>query len=119
MSILLPPLSAAPPTKEEKLERLVLNIKQLSRDAYKTVSEVQKRGINMVWNHPSLTPQEIVDALGADAIKVFQYHGALTDYIVALSQAEGIQPDINLPSKAFVIDPQTGKITITEDPYVP
>ena len=116
---LLTPIQRQEPTKEMKLKMLVRNIKEMSMNSYKTITEIQKRGINILWNNHEHTPQEIIDALGDDALKVFQYHGALTEYLVTLATAEGIQPDIKLPTNAFTIDPVTGKITVTEDPYVP
>ena len=118
MSLLTPP-PPTPPSKEILLNRQVESIKNLSVESYNIFTRIQKRGIDMVWNHPTLTPQEIIDAMGDEAIKVFQYHGALTNYLVSLAQAEGIAPNIKLPNNAFVIDQQAGTITVTEDPYVP
>lgn len=116
---LLTPISVEAPTKESLILKHVEQIKQTSRNVYTLLSNIQKNGIKMVWHHDEFTPQEIIDAMGPDIISVFQYHGALTDYIVLLSQLEGLSPNIALPPNAFEINPQTGKITVTTDPYVP
>lgn len=105
------------PSKAVKLEQQTNFIKNISKRAYEDLVRTQKMGIDMLWNHPELTPQEIIDALGEDAIKIFQYHGALTEYVVALATAEGITPDIKLPTNAFTIE--NGVITVLDTPYVP
>jgi hypothetical protein len=107
------------PTRDMKLKNRAFEVKNIARNAYETISRIQKRGVDIVWNDSDFTPQEIINELGADALKIFQYHGALTTYLVTLAQAEGMTPDIKLPTNAFVIDPQTGSITVTEDPYDP
>jgi hypothetical protein len=117
MSLLNAPTPPTP-TKEIKLKQVTGRIRQLSASSYKQISDIQKQGISLLWEHPELTPQEIIDALGENALKVFQYHGALTEYLVTLATLEGIQPDIKLPPNAFVVN-QDGTITVTEDPYTP
>lgn len=107
------------PTREIKLQTKVSAIKDFSRHAYEVISNIQKNGINILWRDNEFTPQEIIDELGQDALKIFQYHGALTQYLIGLAQAEGIQPNIILPSNAFTVDQQNGTITVSEDPYIP
>lgn len=102
-------------TDEAKLQALTARVKDMSRQSYKNITDIQKRGIDMVWSNPNFTAQEIIDALGEDALKIFQYHGALTEYLVTIAQLEGIQPDIKLPKNAFTVSQTT--ITVTEDPY--
>jgi hypothetical protein len=105
------------PTKEQKLAQIASRIKGSISSTYQTLTNLQKQGINSVWNHPTLTPQEIVDALGVDAVKIFQYHGKLTSLIEEIAQAEGVTPDVLYPKNAFTVNPTTGKITITDQPY--
>lgn len=105
-----------PPSKEEVLKRVVHRIENVSRQAFSNLVKTQREGIDIVWNHPRLTPQEIVDELGERAAKVFQFHGALTEYIKAVSEIDGVQVDLKYPTNAFTID--NGVITVTEDPYV-
>lgn len=119
MSLLLsPPLSSLLPSKEVNLNNTLNTIKTTSALSYRQLCEIQKRGIDLVWNNSDLTPQEILDGLGSDASKIFQYHGALTDYIVSLASIENIQPDIKLPTNAFELNPD-GTVTVLDTPYVP
>lgn len=113
---LLTPIQPAEPTREVKLRLVARDIKQMSFQAYKTLCQIQKGGINKLWHNPEFTPQEIINALGEDAVKVFQYHGALTEYIGGLANNEGIQADILFPPNAFEIENNT--ITVTEEPYL-
>ena len=95
-----------PPTKEEMVFNTVNRIKNMSRETYRKICETQKNGVQAVWEHPKLTPQEVMDGLGKEAGKAFQFHKALTEYIVAIATAEGIEPDILLPK---------GDVTINAD----
>lgn len=104
-------------SKEIKLQRQANIIKAFCKKAYEDITRLQKMGIDMVWSHPELTSQEIVNALGEDAAKIFQYHGALTTYLVNLAATEGVDPDIKLPTNAFTVE--NGSITILDEPYIP
>jgi hypothetical protein len=108
-----------PPSKEQVSERVQRRIQNLSRESFNQMINTQREGIDIVWNHPILTPQEVIDALGENAIKVFMFHRGLTDYILGVAAADNIQVDVKYPTNAVVIDPTTGKITVTEDPYTP
>jgi hypothetical protein len=116
MSILIQPTPTTPP-KQVKLKSHTLRIKALAHGSYKNISEIQKRGIDMVWNNFEFTPQEIIDALGDDAINIFKYHGELTQYVIGLAQSEGITPDIKLPPNKFIVDEVNKTITVTDEPY--
>lgn len=105
------------PTREQKLTTAIDKIKGLTTYSYERLVEIQKDGIRAVWNHPEFTPQEICDALGADAVKVFAYHGQLTDMIVEVCSAEGVVPDVLTPSNAFSI--VNGLVVISANPYTP
>lgn len=118
MSILQNQLNVRPQLDEEQiLQNIASNIKRLSKKSYDDLVEVQKRGIKLVWENKRFTPQQIIDALGADAIKIFQYHGGLTNYLDAISKIDGVEYVPALPTNAFTVDSTTGKITVTEEPY--
>ena len=113
MSILNP--ISVPYTDEQILNFKVDHIKRTAIIEYKKLLEIQKNGIDMLWNDPRFSPQEIVDALGADAVKIFQVHGILTDAINQIATVDGISPEIALPTNAFsIVD---GSIVVSEDPY--
>ena len=104
-------------SKENKLKRTVNNIGNISGETFNKLVSTQRQGIDLVWNNSDLTPQEVIDGLGADAIKVFQFHGALTQFIQALSQIDNVSVDLKFPTKAFEIE--NGVITVLNTPYVP
>lgn len=107
------------PTKAQKIKQIASRIRGMSQESYKTLSGIQKRGIDVVWNNPQgFTPAEVVGALGSDAAAIFQYHGALTNYIVSLAETEGIEPDIKLPTHAFTVN-EDGTVTVKDAPYAP
>lgn len=106
------------PTDAEKLQAVVRNIKTISTRTYGDLVRVQKMGIESVWNNREFTPQEIIDALGEDAIKVFNMHGRLTDYLVDISAIDNVPYTPDLPTNAFTINAD-GSITVTDQPYTP
>lgn len=113
MSILTP--QTVTYTKEQMLSDTVSQIKRLAIIEYKKLLDIQTNGIKILWNDSRFTPQEIVDALGDEAIKIFQVHGILTDAINQIATVDGISPEIALPTNAFsIVD---GSIVVSEDPY--
>ena len=115
MSLLTGEPTFTPPSKEQRLKNIAQNIKGATKQAYKQITDIQRNGVNLVWGNPNLTPQEIIDALGDDAVKIFQYHGLLTDLIKQLAALDGVTPDIKLPTNEFTIT--DGKITVGTGPY--
>jgi hypothetical protein len=105
------------PSDSEKLKRISNNIKSISSRTYNDLVRVQKTGIDSVWKNREFTPQEIIDALGDDAIKIFDVHGKLTDYLVSISAIDGVDYVPALPTNAFIVE--DGKITVTDLPYIP
>jgi hypothetical protein len=116
MSLIKQPITPTPPTKEQLLAAKIRNIKTITAGAYEQLIKIQNEGIDTFWKDRRLTPQEIATAMGEDAVKAFQFHGFLTDCIVNIATADGIEPEIKLPTNAFeVVD---GLIVVSEDPYV-
>ena len=120
MSLLHAPIAPeTPPTppKEELLRNAVNEIKSLSQFTFKRLLDIQEKGINLLWNDGTLTPQEIIDELGEDALKTFQFHGALTDLLQSIMAQENLDIELAKPTNAFTVDLDTGTITVTDDPY--
>jgi hypothetical protein len=93
-------------------ERIV----DIAATTYNSLVDVQRQGIDILWNDSMLTPQEIVDRLDDRAVKVFEFHGALTDFIHQLAESAGVVVELKKPTNAFsVVD---GKVVISQDPYV-
>lgn len=117
MSLIKQPITPTTPTKEQLLAGKIRNIKTITARAYEELIKIQNEGIEVFWKDRRLTPQEISTAMGEEAVKVFQFHGFLTDCIVNIATTDGIEPEIKLPTNAFeVVD---GAIVISEDPYIP
>lgn len=105
-------------TKEEIIKSISNSIRLKSSKTYNDLVNIQKSGINMIWKNPNITPQEIIDGLGEDALKAFQFHGELTDMLVTISASANIEYVPALPTNAFTID-NVGKITVLGTPYIP
>lgn len=87
-----------------------------AREGYRRLCQIQKQGITRIWNHPRLTPQQAVDALGSEAARIFQAHGALTQVIAAVAALDEVEPDLLLPTHEFTVNPD-GTVTVGEGPY--
>jgi len=116
MSLLDVNTQFTPPTKEQQLAGAAARIREISKQTFRQLVDTQKRGIEMVWENRQFTPQEVIDALGNDAAKVFLYHGALTELVKELATLDGINVDIKLPTNEFTVS-KDGKITVGEGPY--
>jgi len=102
--------------KEEVLKRVSNQIKNKTKESFNQFIRIQKEGIEMLWNQKDVTPQEIIDFLDEDAIKLFQFHGALTDFIKQVANIDSVDVELATPTKAFsVVD---GKITVLKTAYV-
>lgn len=114
-----PPVQSSPAAEKARASAVIASqILNRARQNYHQLCNIQKTGINELWHHPSLTPQEVCDALGTNAGKLFVAHGILSNAIVEMAATEGVQPDILLPTKAFTVD-HDGKVTVGTEPYVP
>lgn len=103
------------PTNDQKLTFKADGIKRSARSGFAIICDIQKNGITSLWKDKTHTPQQIIDALGTDAVKIFQMHAILTDAIASIAAIDGIEPVIALPTNAFeVVD---GVIVVSEDPY--
>lgn len=115
---LLPGSTTAPSLSQRKINQRV-KIDAIIADVWNTMCRGQQDGIDAFWHAPGLTPQDMSDAYGTDAGKLFAFHAALTDLIIAQSAVEGISPPpVKAPTNAFTVN-QDGTVTISEDPYVP
>ncbi|MCP5535375.1 MAG: hypothetical protein H7A51_03975 [Akkermansiaceae bacterium] len=115
----LPKATDAPERSIER-EAAILRSAVLSdaREGYRRLCQIQKQGIKRIWNHPRLTPQQAVDALGIDAARIFQAHGALTQVIAAVAALDEVESDLQLPTHEFTMNPD-GTVTVGEGPYQP
>jgi hypothetical protein len=61
-------------------------------------------GINLVWNNPKATPQQVCDELGTDAKEVFELHAALGQFL-----------DSNSPNDLSELKSRIGSYTLNSD----
>lgn len=101
--------------KNMRLKTTKNHILELTRETFNRLVNIQRKGIDMVWNNPNLTPQEIVDALGNDAVKVFEFHGNLTTFIQQLATSANVAVDLKTPTNAFSV--VSGNIVVSNNPY--
>jgi hypothetical protein len=122
MSILgnntLPPNPQAP-NKEVLLKQAVSRIKNLSKECFNNLVRTQREGIKIVWENENLTAQEIIDEMGEDVFKVFQFHGGLTQFIQTLAQSDGATVEVKYPTNSFTVNLSAGTITVNDEPYQP
>lgn len=102
-------------TDQQKLNLKAESIKRTAKVRFSQLCDIQKSGINVLWKDREHTPQQIIDALGPDAIKIFQMHGILTDAIKQIAAIDGITPTIALPTNDFEI--LKGNIIVSDNPY--
>jgi len=115
-SILQPSTDTSLAGKQERASKRVV---MLAQSGYSQLARMQKQGIDLVWhNSEGLTPQQVCDALGTKAGKIFAIHAALTDALIAAQTADGVPVDVALPTNAFTVNPN-GTVTILTTPYVP
>lgn len=62
---------------------------------------------NLVWNHPTLTPQQVFDSVGTDAAGLFQIASAIQTAANAI--VPGVLPQT--PPKSYTIN-QDGTVTV-------
>lgn len=110
-----------PPTPDSAVvaKRVAERIKQVTVQNFNQFIQVQRQGIRLLWENPDASPQEIINALGEDAIKIFQFHGALTQFVTGLAALDGADVDVKLPPNAFTINLSAGSITVEDGPYIP
>ena len=99
-------LSAAPVTPQMRQQRLKMvsgNIINTTRETFNNLIDVQRRGINIVWNNPNFTPQEILDELGDRAPAIFAMHRELSEFITDVAAANNVQVDLKQPTHNFTL----------------
>ncbi len=108
-------LSAAPLSPEMKQQRLKMvanNIVGTARETFNNLISVQRRGIDLVWNNPNFTPQEILGELGDRAPAIFAMHGELSEFITDVAAANGVQVDLKQPTHTFTL---SGNVIVVGD----
>lgn len=79
-------------------------LKTQAKNVYNTMVGMFIRTSKMFWNNPNATPDEIAEALGTDAKKLFELHYKLGNFIAEIN-----------PSDISEVSNIIGKFTINED----
>ncbi len=115
-------LEKLPPTYQQLKALQASNIKfNLVSDAQAILSTLEQRykmSLDRVWNNKYLTPQEVVDQLGNDAIQIFQGSALLQQFLVQQYYLAGVKdyiPPVH-PSWAVITPNADGTITISGTP---
>lgn len=78
MNILIPD-SAPEPSESEQVAKL---LKEHVVRTWEQMKYAQSQSFGLLWRHPSLTPQEVCDALGSSASELFMVGGDLSTLIL-------------------------------------
>lgn len=79
-------------------------LKNQAKNVYDTMVSMFIRTSRMFWSNPNATPEEISEALGTDAKKLFELHYKLGQFIAEIN-----------PSDISEVSGIIGKFTINED----
>lgn len=71
-------------TTEEEAEIVAGSLVKITKNTFDKIKVSYTQGVQMFWNNPKATPQEIADALGQDASEVFSLHYKLGELIASV-----------------------------------
>jgi hypothetical protein len=93
-------------TRDEKLRNLMRGIAS-SKNVIQHLDGQHRGAFNQIWNNEEFTPQEIMDAYGTNAAKLFIDSSATQNFLAVV--LEGYVPLV--PPQPFTIN-QDGTVTI-------
>jgi superfamily II helicase len=100
------------PDKDQMLKEVSNQIFNMVKQTFNNCVQAQRDGVNLVFKHPHLKPQEILDHLDDKALKVFQYHGGLTDFLSQIAQNDGAILELNSIPQSYTANLSAGTITL-------
>jgi hypothetical protein len=100
-------------TKEQIQKEVSVNLVREIQGTYEMLVRKYNDIMNRFWKHPKLSPQEVSDALGTDAVSLFQYGGALSTLIMSINPTE---KRLSVPVNKFKVN-QDGTVDILDEPY--
>lgn len=89
--------------RQQRLKFVANNIVNTARETYNNLVNIQRKGIDLIWNNPNFTPQEILDELGDRAPIVFTMHKELSDFITGIATANNVQVDLKQPTHSYTL----------------
>lgn len=115
------PAEPARPTREQRATEAATQIKQSAVSSTRAFVESINSAFDLVWENPfGLTPGEVAEALGTDALAVFARHAATAQFLIG--QASSLASVIKTVPEGYTISYEmaedgvapTGRVTITE-----
>ena len=98
-------------TKEQRIAMAKQQLKQNINRLFKEMQKTAQEGWEKMWTSKDYTPQEMIDALGADAVDSFRLHGILVTAIES-AQPGTLADKYKAAGAPYTVD-EYGKITIT------
>lgn len=106
MSVLNPPSVEPVPPGQVVAER----IKQQARQTFQQLTMAFNQGARAFWKNNDATPEQIAEALGTNAVEVFQLHGKIGALLASVRPA-AIAPGLAMVGTFTYND--DGTVTIT------
>lgn len=102
------------PTRGQRAKESADAVKQIAVQSVVQFVNQLNQGFQLIWSNPvGLSPQEVCDALGADAAGVFQRHAATAAFLV--KQAPAIAPMLaTVPEGYKIAYNEDGTVVISE-----
>ena len=73
-------------------QKVVKHFKDTGFSLYRKSRNRYEHGLERFWKHPSLTPQEVSDALGTNAGDLITLLGALRTFVLTLNPGANLTP---------------------------
>lgn len=108
------PKTPQSPDKQQLLKQVSNRIINFAEETFNNCVRSQREGVDLVFNNPNLTAQEILDHLGEKAIKVFQYHEQLTDFIAQIAKTDGVNVELKKIPQSYTVNLSAGSITLID-----
>lgn len=108
MEILTSPSPAPEPDLAQQTAREIRNHVQAT---WRRMQWSQAECFRLLWNHPTLTPQQVCDALGAEASQLFAVGGDLSTLILKYDPA---YPEANWMPPVMPVFHEDGTVTIPD-----
>ena len=96
---------------------VVAGIKRVNYQEFARRASFVKQTYDMVWNNKQFTPEQIITAMGTDAVALFTNHGNEQIALATLAQQNGITyTPLAVPANYTLTPQQDGSIVVVKLP---
>jgi hypothetical protein len=93
----------------------VTAIKRMNFQEYNRRVMFVKRGYDLVWNNRNATPEQIIEAMGTDAVAMFTNHGNEQIALATLAGQNGLTyTPLAVPAEYTLTPNQDGSISVVK-----